>query len=148
MNSNDFNKPLTFFKLESSKNILLPLFSSSVKAGFPSPADDFIENHIDLNKLLISHVAETYLVRVSGNSMKNAEIYSEDILIVDRSLEIKENSIGIFTINDEFTVKRIKKINGILYLYPENDQYKPIKIEGNNELSVWGVVTFIIHQCK
>jgi len=142
------NTQIKVYQSSKKKQMLLPLYSTKVKAGFPSPADDFIENILDLNELLISHPSETYLVRVSGKSMKNAGIFSEDILIVDRSLSPYEGCIAIVTLDGEFTVKRIKKLNGELYLIPENPQFKPIKIHKENELMVWGIVTYIIHKCK
>jgi DNA polymerase V len=126
-------------------NNFLPIFLSTVKAGFPSPADDFVENKLDLNTFLIKHPAASFFVRVSGDSMINAGIFSGDILIVDRSLEAGDKSIVIAVVNSEFTVKRIRKVKQDIYLLPENKNYKPIKITDPDNFEVWGVVTYVIH---
>jgi len=101
-------------------SLKLPLFLSSVKAGFPSPADDFVETRLDLNEYLIDHPEATFFVRVSGDSMIRAGIHTGDILIVDRSLEPKNNDIVIAIIDGEFTVKRLKKYGDRVFLVPEN----------------------------
>ncbi|MBC7194548.1 MAG: translesion error-prone DNA polymerase V autoproteolytic subunit [Caldisericia bacterium] len=128
------------------KKLKLPLYSSKVSAGFPSPADDFVEKALDLNDLVIKHPQATFFVRVSGNSMINANIRDGDILVVDRALEPKEGRIVIANVNGEFVLKRIKKRNGKLYLYPENSDYNPIEIKEGMECEIWGVVTFVIHK--
>jgi len=122
----------------------IPIFLNTIKAGFPSPADDFAENYLDLNEYLISHPVATFFVKVSGDSMINAGIQSGNILIVDRSLAHSNNSIVIAIIENEFTVKRFKLINGEPYLYPENHSYKPIKLKDQDE--IWGVVTSVINK--
>ena len=139
---------LKIHKIVSQKVVKLPMFFTPVKAGFPSPAEDFIENKLDLNDFLISHPSETYLVKASGDSMKGAGINNGDILIVDRSPNPQDGLIAIAALNGEFTVKRIKKIKGELFLVPENSDFKPIKIEQDNELIIWGIVTYIIHKSK
>ncbi len=122
----------------------LPLFSSRVQAGFASPADDFIEQYLDLNELLVEHEQATYFVRVAGRSMIDAGIYPDDILIVDRSLEARHNKIIIAVVDGEVTVKRLQ-INGEkVTLKAENKDYKDIHVFG--ELNTWGVVTSIIHR--
>lgn len=123
----------------------MPLFQSSVAAGFPSPADDFIDKRLDLNELLIKHPAATFFVRVDGNSMIRAGIRTGDILVVDKSLEPKEQSIVIASIDGEFTVKRIQKKSDDLYLIPENPRFTPTKITKTMDFEVWGVVSHIIH---
>lgn len=128
------------------KKIKLPLFTVPVSAGFPSPAEDYIEQQINLNEHLIENPASTFLVRVSGNSMTGAGINNGDILIVDRSQRPKNNGIVIGVINGEFTVKRVSKSKAGLFLVPENPNYKPIKIEDCMDFSIWGVVTYIIHK--
>lgn len=122
----------------------IPIFLNTVKAGFPSPADDFAENYLDLNEYLISHPVATFFVKVSGDSMINAGIQSGNILVVDRSLEYSNDSVVIAIIDNEFTVKRFKFINGEAYLYPENNNYKPIKLKDQDE--IWGVVTSVINK--
>lgn len=134
-------------RMKEKKKIKLNLFSQGVSAGFPSPADDYIDKNIDLNEYLIKHPATTYLLKVSGNSMIEAGINSGDILIVDRSLESTDNKIVVAIIDGEFTLKRFRKIDGKLYLYPENPKYKPIEIKEDMNCQIWGVVTFVIHNC-
>lgn len=128
------------------KKLKLPLYSSKVSAGFPSPADDFIEKTLDLNDLVIKHPQATFFVRVSGNSMINANIRDGDILIVDRALEPKEGSIVIANVDGEFVLKRIRKKDGKLYLFPENSDFNPIEIKEDMECEIWGVVTYVIHK--
>lgn len=119
---------------------------SPVSAGFPSPADDFVENILDLNEYLIKHPAATFFVRVSGDSMENAGIFSGDLLVVDRSLEAKNDSVVIAYLNNEFTVKRVRKDKDVWYLIPENPNYKSIRITEDMNFIVWGVVTNAIHK--
>ena len=126
-------------------NYKLPLYSSSVQAGFPSPADDYLEEKLDLNKYLIKHPSATFFVKVTGDSMIKAGIHSGDILIVDRSIEPKNNKIVIAAIDGELTVKRLSYKPDGNYLQPENDNYSPIKIDEHNDLTIWGVVTNVLH---
>lgn len=122
----------------------IPIFLNTIKAGFPSPADDFAENYLDLNEYLIAHPVSTFFVKVSGDSMIDAGIQSGNILVVDRGLEASNNSIVIAVIDNEFTVKRFRLINGEAFLYPENQNYKPIKLKDQDE--IWGVVTSVINK--
>lgn len=138
-------KVKNIFSYSKNKSLKLPLFTSRIKAGFPSPADDYIEKNLDLNEFLIKHPSSTFFVRVEGESMKDAGINSGDILIVDKSLEPKNNRIVIAAINGELTVKRIMKKHDKLYLIPENDNFTPIEINKNAEFNIWGVVTYVIH---
>lgn len=130
-----------------NKKYKLPLFITPVQAGFPSPADDFIENKLDLNEYLIKHPAATFFVRVEGTSMTGAGIQSSDILIVDKSLEPADKKIVIAVIDNEFTVKRFRKIKNKSYLVPENKEFQPIELSEEMNVEIWGVVTNIIHQC-
>jgi DNA polymerase V len=126
----------------------IPAFMSCVQAGFPSPADDYIENKLDLNALVVKHPSATFFVRVEGESMKDADIHSGDILVVDRSVEASSGKIVIAVINGEFTVKRfIIKPSGA-FLVPENPKYPTLKIEKDSDFQVWGVVTFVIHKAR
>ncbi|MCB1149609.1 MAG: translesion error-prone DNA polymerase V autoproteolytic subunit [Chlamydiia bacterium] len=120
----------------------LPIVSSDVQAGFPSPADDYIENHLDLNELMIKRPAATFFVRVEGDSMTGAGIDSGDTLVVDRSLEAADGRIIIAVINGEFTVKRFLKRGP--KLAAENPRYPDILISENLDFQVWGVVTYVI----
>jgi DNA polymerase V len=123
----------------------LPLFTARISAGFPSPADDYIDRKLDLNEFLIKHPAATFFVRVQGDSMIDAGIHSGDILIVDRALEPADNKIVIAVLYGELTVKRIKKTKSKLILLPENPSFKPIEVTPEMGLEVWGVVTHVIH---
>lgn len=123
----------------------LPLYGSHVSAGFPSPADDHIEMQLDLNTHLIKHPASTFFVRASGESMKDAGIFTGDILIVDRSLDADDGKIVVVAIDGELTVKRIKKEKHALYFMPENPDFKPIAIKEMQDVHIWGIVTNVIH---
>ncbi len=133
------------FGFEKRTKLDLPLFVTGISAGFPSPADDYIDRKLDLNELLITHPAATFFVRVEGNSMINAGIHSGDILVVDRALEPNNNNIVLAILDGEFTVKRIKKLKNDLYLTPENPDFEPIKIDEETNFEVWGVVTYVVH---
>jgi DNA polymerase V len=125
--------------------VTLPLYMVAVSAGFPSPAEDYIEGKIDLNRHLIRNAAATFLVRATGNSMIGAGIHSGDVLVVDRSIEPTQNKIVIAVLNGELTVKRIRYERKQVYLLPENPDYPVIAINEDIELQVWGVVTNVIH---
>jgi len=131
---------------ENDSSYELPLFLNAVSAGFPSPADDFIEARIDLNKQLVKHPTATFLVRVVGDSMINAGIRSDDILIVDRSIEPRSGQIVVAAINGELTVKRYHKTDEGVFLLPENENYPPISLSEYNDNIIWGVVTNMIHK--
>lgn len=126
-------------------NEIAPLFTEQVAAGFPSPADDYLEGNLDLNKFLVKHPVATFFVRVSGDSMIGAGIHSGDILIVDRALEATDKKVVIAVVDGELTVKRLVRKNGSLYLMPENDSYSPIGIKGETDIEIWGVVTCVLH---
>ena len=123
----------------------LPLFSSKVAAGFPSPADDHMDTKLDLNEHLVKHPAATFFVRVTGDSMINAGIHDNDILIVDRSLKPTHGKIVIAVVDGQMTVKRLYKQSGKLFLIPENKNFKPIEITENMSMEIWGVVITAIH---
>ena len=135
---------LTFYRPDFESDLRIPFIKEGVSAGFPSPATDFLGNDIDLNKELCKNPLATFYIKVKGNSMINAGISDKDILIVDRSLEPQNNKIAVCFIDGEFTVKRIKKENDCLYLMPENTNYQPIKVTEENELVIWGMVTYVI----
>lgn len=132
--------------IKQGKSLKIPLYSSTVRAGFPSPADDYIENYLDLNEHLITHPSSTFMVRASGDSMTKAGIQPGDLLIVDRSLEVSHGKIVIAAINGELTVKRLSRVHGRVQLLPENEAYSPIDITDELDLIIWGVVTYVIHQ--
>ncbi len=124
---------------------MVPLFLSPVSAGFPSPADDFLDHALDLNELLVEHPTATFFVRVKGDSMTGAGIKSGDILIVDRSLEPRDKSVVVALVNSEFTVKRLAKRGDKIFLMPENPLYPFIEITEHMDFEVWGVVRHVIH---
>lgn len=124
------------------------LFQMPVQAGFPSPADDFVEKSLDLNELLIEHPAATFFVRVQGTSMKDAHIHDGDVLIVDKSKEASSGSIVVAVINGEFTVKRIQMQGDSVFLVPENKKFAPIAVTREMDFQVWGVVTYVIHKIR
>ena len=138
------NEKLELFKPNLESEIQIPLIQDVVSAGFPSPAADFLETFIDLNKELCKNPIATFYVKVKGNSMIDAGIHDKDLLIVDRSLEPRNNKIAICFIDGEFTVKRIHLENKSLFLMPENSNYQPIKITEENQLIIWGIVTYVI----
>lgn len=133
---------------EEGTEQLLPVFLSGVQAGFPSPADDYIENQLNINELVVQHPAATFFVKVEGESMKDANIHSGDILVVDRSLEGSNGKIVVAIINGEFTVKRLSKSASGTFLVPENPKYSSIKIGPDTDFQIWGVVTYVIHKTR
>jgi len=135
---------LTFFRPDFESELKIPFIPDGVSAGFPSPAADFLENNIDLNKELSENPLATFYIKVKGNSMIDAGINDNDVLVVDRSLEPQNNKIAICYIDGEFTVKRILLEKKCLYLMPENENYSPIKVTEANELIIWGIVTYVI----
>lgn len=137
-------KTLEFYSALSETNIQVPFMDGSVKAGFPSPAEDFTEFAIDLNAELLKNPNSTFLTRVSGDSMHDLGIHDGDLLVVDKSIEPRDGKIAICYVDGEFTLKKIKLEKGCCYLVPANKNYKPIKITSENEFIVWGVVTFVI----
>lgn len=141
-------KVTSISKLKSVGYVPLPVYSSCVPAGFPSPADDFIEKNIDLNEWLIHNKLATFIVRVEGDSMVG-EIHSGDRLIVDRSLEPRHKDIVVACVDGELTVKRLwVDDNGKRFLVPENPAYATIEINGHKEIIIWGVVTNSIHKTR
>jgi len=131
---------------QNAREFLVPIFTSRVQAGFPSPADDHLEDTLDLNTYLIHHKEATFFVKAQGESMLGAGIHQGDILIVDRSLPAKSGKIVIAVVDGEFTVKRLHKYKGNITLKAENPDFKDIKVDGTSELIIWGVVTSVIHQ--
>lgn len=119
---------------------VVPLFSCGISAGFPSPADDYIESPLNLNEFLILRPSATFMAWVRGDSMIGAGIFNKDLLIIDRSLTPKNRSIVVAHINGEFTLKRLIKSGGKIYLYPENPKFKPIEVLEDHDFKIWGVV--------
>ena len=134
-----------FYPTNSPSRLSLPLFTGKVAAGFPSPADDYVEKNLDLNELLVQKPAATFFVRAQGELMLGAGIHSNDILVVDRSLEVVPGKVVICAINGELTVKRLERVNEQWQLKAENPAYADIVIHDELELVIWGVVTNVIH---
>lgn len=128
-------------KVKSSdhKNVVV-LMGDSISAGFPSPADDYIEQALDLNKFLISRPSATFMAWVRGDSMVGAGIYNKDLLIIDRSIEVRNHSIVLAHLNGDFTLKRFVKTGDQVFLCPENLKYKPIQISEEMDFKIWGVL--------
>ena len=124
-----------------------PLFVEAVPAGFPSPAEDYIEGDLDLNDLVVEHPAATFYVRASGDSMIDAGIRSGDLLVVDRALEAHHGSIVIAVIDGELTVKRLVRQGRRTGLVPANPNHPPLPLTEESQCEVWGVVRCVIHSC-
>lgn len=141
-----FTLPMDLWRpICTPRQMLLPLFTGKVAAGFPSPADDDIEKTLDLNELLIKKPAATFFARAQGESMLDVGIHPNDILIVDRSIEPVPGHIVICALNGELTVKRLARENEQWKLKAENSAYPDIPIYEELELVIWGVVTNVIH---
>ena len=126
----------------------MPMHEVRVSAGFPSPAEDYVEKTLDLNDLVIKHPAATFFVRVEGDSMVGAGICSGDVLVVDRALEPADNRVVVATLNGGFTVKRIQKREEAFFLVPENPDMEPLRIDPESDFQVWGIVTYVIHPVR
>ena len=120
----------------------IPVILQKVSAGFPSPATDYVQDEIDLNSELIKNPPATFLIRVQGNSMTDHKITSGDLLVVDRSLNLKNDCIAIINFNNELVVKNIIKQNNSFYI---KNKAEKILINENSDINIWGVVTYIIH---
>jgi DNA polymerase V len=138
-------KTLRVHRVSRSLKIARPLIISRVSAGFPSPAEDYIEGRIDLNRELIKHPLSTFYIRVTGDSMCNAGIYPNTLLVVDRAMETNDGHIVIARLGDELCVKRLSIGNdGLVRLLPENDFYSPIEISEEMDFEIWGRVIYSI----
>ena len=131
-----------------TKKSEVPFFSGFLHAGFPSPADDYKENNLDLNDLVIKTPNATFYVSVKGDSMRGAGIHQGDIVVVDRALTARSGNVIVALLNGEFTLKRLYVRNNMLYLVPANPFYKANRIVEGMEFQVWGVVTYCIHKVK
>ncbi|MDC3148039.1 LexA family transcriptional regulator [Prochlorococcus sp. AH-716-I07] len=129
----------------ATKKFRIPLLNDSVSAGFPSPADDYTEENVDLNEHLISNPFSTFFLRVKGDSMINAGIKDKDLIIVDKSLIAKPGNIVIAMIDGEFTIKRLSIKNDELYLKAENHNYPDFRFKNHIDVQIWGVVIYSIH---
>ena len=135
---------LTFLKPKKGDSLGQWLIEQGISAGFPSPADDFKEIRISLDRELVKNKESTFYARVSGDSMIEAGLDDGDLIVIDRSLDPENGKIAVCFIDGEFTVKRINKERGKIYLQPENKKYKAIELKENNELIIWGIVEYVI----
>ena len=137
-------KILNFFVPKADNGIGQWLAEEGISAGFPSPADDFKEIRISLDKELVKNKDATFYARVDGDSMIGAGLEDGDLLVIDRSLNPENGKIAVCLIDGDFTVKRIKKEKNKLFLIPENKKYEKIEIKEENELIIWGIVQYVI----
>lgn len=135
---------LEIFSAATESVLELPVISGGISAGFPSPALDFIDLTIDMNKHLVKHPATTFYGRVKGQSMKDAGIFDGDLLVIDKSLQPTDNKIAVCYIDGEFTIKRIQIQKDCVWLIPENEAYQPIKVTADNDFIIWGMVTHVV----
>ncbi|HZH68546.1 MAG TPA: translesion error-prone DNA polymerase V autoproteolytic subunit [Chitinophagales bacterium] len=135
---------IQIFSADTDSELHLPFVDEGISAGFPSPALDFIDQSIDLNRHLVKHPSATFYGRVKGYSLKNAGIDDGDLMVIDRSLEPVNGKIAVCFIDGEFTAKRIKVTKEEVWLMPDNEDYSPIKITEDNHLMIWGIVTHVI----
>lgn len=138
---------LIFVTVDLSTDLPLPYADGGVRAGFPSPAQDYVDKSLDLNRDLIKHPAATFYARVVGDSME-PQIHPGDLLVVDRSITPFDGCTAVCFLNGEFTIKRLdltEQQRGIVYLIPDNPRYEPIKVVGEEQFEIWGVVRYVIH---
>ena len=136
---------LNFFQPKEEKNLGQWLMEQGISAGFPSPADDFKEIRISLDKELVKNGDATFYAKVSGDSMINAGIYNNDIIIVDRSIKPKHGKIVVAALDGQMTIKRLYHRDDKIMLLPENELFKPIEILDSMDMVIWGVATNVIH---
>lgn len=135
---------LVFFQPDPEHQKKIHWAKEGISAGFPSPADDFKELRISIDQEVVRNEAATFYARVSGESMQGAGLDHGDLLVIDRSIEPKDNKIAVCFVDGEFTVKRLKVEANCVYLMPENEKYPPIKVTEENELIIWGIVTYVV----
>ena len=135
---------IDIFTPQSNGSMEIPLSEERVAAGFPSPADDYASTKLDLNRELIKNPASTFYARVSGLSMVDEGINDGDLLVIDKSLEPHDGSLAVCYIDGEFTLKRFERHDGYGLLMPANREFRPIKVTGEDDFIIWGIVTYII----
>lgn len=135
---------IELFTADVSSSLKLPLYETGINAGFPSPADDFVDLKIDLNEYMVRNPASTFYGRINGDSMRDLGICAGDIAVIDRSLDLVNNKIALCYVDGGFTIKTVRMQNKECWLIPANANFKPIQITEENQFIVWGIVTFII----
>ena len=136
------------YKADKGSSLSLKFYANPIWAGFPSPAEDHMDIELDLNEHLVKHPSATFYVYAKGSSMIDAGIYDGDIMVVDRSIEPSSRDVVIVVINGDFTVKRIFKKDGNIYLNPANKEYNSILVTEGMDFQIWGVVIHTIHSFK
>lgn len=134
------------FWAEKGSELQLPCAGKQISAGFPSPAEDYLENMLDLNQALIKNPSATFFGRVKGLSMRDAGVDDGDLLVIDKSLTYRKGALAVCFVNGEFTLKRVKLERGRVWLLPANPDFEPIAVSPEAEFMVWGIVTYIIKQ--
>lgn len=129
----------------ASAPVACPLLLTRVAAGFPSPADDYLDRPLDITEHLVRHPEATFFLRAQGQSMTGAGIHDGDLLVVDRAVEPVHNKVAIVAVDGELTVKRLHLRGGRVVLLPENPDYDPLDVTGRDDVHVWGVVTYVVH---
>ena len=138
------NQKLVFFHPSQEMNKRIHLAEEGISAGFPSPADDFKELRISIDQEVVRNEESTFYASVSGESMQGAGLDNGDLLVIDRSLEPQNDKIAVCFIDGAFTVKRLRVEANCVYLMPENKNYEPIKVSPEDELVIWGIVTYVV----
>ena len=139
---------IQLFQADTASALSLPYADEGVRAGFPSPAQDFMAESIDLNRDLIRHTESTFYARVAGNSLEDAVVQEGDILVVDKSLDVRDGDMAVCCVEGEFTLKFIEMHPDHWLLRPANPEYQPLRIDPDDDFAVWGVVTYIIHAVR
>lgn len=139
---------IEIFSSSIGNDLFRPIISENISAGFPSPAMDFEDLSIDLNKLVIKRPSATFFGRVKGNSMKNIGIGDDDLIVIDKSIKPLDNMIAVCYVDGGFTIKRILMKNDKCFLIPANDDYKTVVVTEDNDFRIWGIVTYIIKSMK
>ncbi|MFP4529402.1 MAG: LexA family protein [Candidatus Kapaibacterium sp.] len=135
---------LDIYSASTETAVLLPYVDQGISAGFPSPAEDFLDLKIDLNKELVKNPSATFYGRVKGNSMKDVGIDDGDLLVIDKSVEPRDGKIAVCFIDGEFTIKRIRIDKNCCWLVPANEAYEPIRVTEDNDFVIWGIVVHVI----
>lgn len=138
---------IDFYTADAGSSLELP-YAKNISAGFPSPADDYMDMSLDLNKELIKDPNATFYGRVKGNSMQNIGIMDGDVLVIDKSLDPTNDAIAVCFIDGDFTVKRVHVEKNKCFLLPENEEYDPIPVGEDNDFMIWGIVTYVIKKMK
>ena len=136
------------FRPDCTTSLKLPFADQGIQAGFPSPAQDYVSESIDLNREIVRHPAATFYGRVSGDSMIGDGIDPDDIIVIDRSLEPRDGDLAVCCVDGDFTLKRIKLEKDRVWLLPSNEAYDPILVTEDNRFEIWGVVTYTIKRSR